>query len=452
VGKAVTRHLNYAWVEYGDPRDGQAFAAGLSKIGWNNAVSGFPVKKDAFGLRAEDTAHPLLPPVKDPLFEAFRKANTPEAFDDEIMKQNDFIANWAFCPGVQRVSDTESNLTVDADITDYVDMVGISGHGAMGTVWGGGRPADLNKALTFPLNPASDRLKYVIIASCHNAADVQVESWMPALRRDNPINGVLGYGDMYPGDETGQALFQNFVDQLKAGSGATNTILQAWRKAHPGGYRKYWAALLHTSSAQNDTMAKWLAGGIETPDKDGEVRWFSEANFPDGQPMIAKALPFAVNFFMGSTKITSQNTGDDKVGLFPGQKGALVIETKAGTFAVDEELTVTFFYYRPAHPDMNLDTLLTFDQPLPDGDLTILKDNNKQDSTTFRDAVKFVVRSAGLSSVTLPYTVRSDAAKNYAVDGPGRHGLFTVQLELSSRMEVLSFYRDGAWLREAATP
>jgi hypothetical protein len=75
-------------------------------MGWKNAVSGFPIKKDAFGVRAVDAAHPLLPirwrgtaliispndakddhsfdgianpPLRDPIFEAYKKANDIES-------------------------------------------------------------------------------------------------------------------------------------------------------------------------------------------------------------------------------------------------------------------------------------------------------------------------------------------------------------------------------------
>src|SRR5450755_1273369 len=142
MARVVTRHLTYAWIEYGDPRDGAAFTDGLFSMGWKSFAHGFPLKKDAFGPHYVDAAHPLLPirwrgsgllvlpndridkhshdgtpnpPLRDPIFEAFRKAHGNEEFDAEIQKQNRFIADWVFCPGVRRVSDSESRLTLDGD-------------------------------------------------------------------------------------------------------------------------------------------------------------------------------------------------------------------------------------------------------------------------------------------------------------------------------------------------
>jgi hypothetical protein len=471
MGKAVTRHLTYAWIEYGDPREGAAFTDGLFSMGWKNVARGFPVKRDSFGVRYVDSAHPLLPirfrgsgllilpnekidkhghdknpPVKDPIFVEFRNANGEERFNEEIIKQNRFISQWVFCPGIKRVSDTESRLTVDADITDYVDLAAISGHGAAGLVWGGGESARVAEALFFPLTPASDRLKYVVIASCFNVAKFAADAWLPALRRNNPVHGILGFGTGYPGDEVGQSIFRNFTNNLKAGGGSQNTILKAWREAHAGAHSKIWAALMHVSSAKNDTMSKWLAGKIETPSKDGEVRWYSEENYPDGEIFIAPDPDPAVNFFMGATKITSRNTADPKIGLFPGQKGSLTIVTKPPAFAVGDVLKIVFFYYRDDKPGMDLNKLLTFD-PAENADVTLLTDENKRDTTTFVDGLQVVVKAPGLLEIKLPFTVRPDAAKNFPNDGTV-HGYFNLLLNDKSHFLGQRFYREGAWLRE----
>jgi hypothetical protein len=481
MGKVVTRNLTYAWIEYGDPRDGQAFTDGLYGIGWKNALSGFPTKKDASGLRCVDGAHPLLPirwrgssllilpnerfdghnlghnpPVNDPIFVEFKKTHhDPKSFEAEIRKQNEFIADWVFCPGIKKVSDAESNLIVGIageSITDYADIVGISGHGANGQVWGGGAsPPDLPAALLVPDTPAADRLKYVVIATCYNVAWNMAQAWLPAMRRDSPIHGFLGYGDEgYFGDDIGEAIFKKFVNQLKAGGGSANTILQAWRKAHAGKQSKFWTALLHSTSAKSDTMAKWLAGELETPDKDGEILWFDEA-YPDGKAAVETPKPYMVNFFMESTKISVDNNKDPKVGLFPGKSGALSIAKRTGTIDVDETFTVTFYYYRPPKHGMNLNALLTFAKVQPDGELKLLTGNNKRVSSHLVDGLEFAVKTPGLSKVTLPFTVNPDALKTYPVDGPGR-GYFHVLLERQSSMIPDAYSRDGAWLREENTP
>src|SRR5579871_2045942 len=129
MGQICPRHLNYAWIEYGDPRDGIAFTDGMFQMGWRNAMHGFPLKKDALGVRYVDASHPLLPIrwtgsgllilpnekididgdnrpfINDPIFVAYRKANGEEKFAKAIREQNRFIANWVFCPGLKRVSD-----------------------------------------------------------------------------------------------------------------------------------------------------------------------------------------------------------------------------------------------------------------------------------------------------------------------------------------------------------
>src|SRR5262245_10346419 len=162
MAKAVVRHLKYAWIEYGNPKDGQAFTDGLYSMGWGNLLAGLPIIKDKWGTRYVDSAHPLLPirwrgsalmalpnhrldahknpnPFLDePLFNDFRKTNDDAAFETAIKQQNAFISQWVFCPGVKKVSDTEAHLTTAGDFTDFADVVAISGHGAVGMVWGGG--------------------------------------------------------------------------------------------------------------------------------------------------------------------------------------------------------------------------------------------------------------------------------------------------------------------------
>ncbi len=456
MGKVVTRHLTYAWIEYGDPRDGAAFTDGLYNMGWKNAISGFPVKRDAFGIRAVDASHPLLPlrwrgsalmicpnerkddhsydgrpnpPLKDPIFEDFKKANDEDSFKEEIRKQNAFIANWVFSPGIKKISDSESHLTVDADTTDFVDMVTISGHGSGGNIWGGGEQAQLVNAVLYPLPPASDRLKYVIIASCSNVNAVNSEFWLGPLRRNRPIHGFLGYQGAYIGDENGAGIFKKFTNNLKADSGASNTILKVWRDANAADKqsKSSWAAVLHTSSAQNDTMAKWLAGQIEAPDQNGEVRWYQESNYPDGMILVHTPPDFTVNFFMGATKITVANKDHPDVGLFPSQKGALGVAKRTGTFATGDTFTIKFYYYRPGKDGMDLNALLTFDTP-PDVDLKLLTDANKLDTTTHVDAVKIVFKKSGLSETKLPFTVNKDALKHYPLDGGNWHGYFFLEI------------------------
>ncbi|MBM3788320.1 MAG: hypothetical protein FJW30_28625, partial [Acidobacteria bacterium] len=251
MAKTVNRHLNYAWIEYGNPRDGGAFTRGLEKLGWRNLFSQLPVKTDAWGIRAQLKSHPLLPirwransllalpnerhdmPGKpfigDPLFEAYRKANDDKKFDQAIIDQNADVATWVFSPGLRKEGEEEFHWTAGSDATDYADLVAISGHGAAGNVWGGRRTASLFLALSRAGDSASPRLKYVIVPACTNLSEMNLEGWLPAFRRKPyPLHGAFGYENSYPGDQPGQMIFQQFVTNLAAGGGAENTILEAY--------------------------------------------------------------------------------------------------------------------------------------------------------------------------------------------------------------------------------
>jgi hypothetical protein len=117
MAKGTTRHLKFVWIEYLDPRDGEAFTEGLQRMGWRNLLASLPVKKDGWGQRRVDSAHPLLPIrlrgrallalpnekratgnayIPDPIFIDYRQANGDLKFDEEIEKQNEFICTWLF--------------------------------------------------------------------------------------------------------------------------------------------------------------------------------------------------------------------------------------------------------------------------------------------------------------------------------------------------------------------
>ena len=479
MGKAVTRNLTYAWVEFGDPRDGVVFTDGLYSMGWKSAMRGFPTKRDRLGVRYVDASHPLLPIrfrgsgllilpndsvdkhshagetnpfIDDPVFADFRKSHTDKEFTTAIKKQNRFIANWVFCPGIKRVSPSESHLTIDPGSTDYCDMVAISGHGAAGMVWGGGEGSMLSNALSFRPVPESDRLKYIIIASCFNLNFSNLDSWLPALRRDKPVHGMFGYREGYPGDQIGEAIFRRFMANLKEGDGKKNTILKAWRDAHTGPQSKIWSALMHTSSAKGDTMAKWLAGKLDAPDKDGEVRSYNSDTYPDGSVFVPEDPLYTVNYYMGSTKITADNSNDSEVGLFPGESGAICIESTNGIpFKQGEAFNLVFYYYRVDKDGMDLNKLLAFGTP-PDGRIFQVPDSNRQDTTTFLDGINFTITKPGLTQTKIPFTIRSDAAKLYPVDG-NANGFFNIYVTPPERKASESkllphhFYREGAWLR-----
>jgi hypothetical protein len=508
MARTVTRFLTYAWVEYGNPLDGQAFTDGLFNMGWKNAVHGFPLETDAFGARHIDAVHPLLPIrwrgssmlilpnerldlhdlkkvnpfIKDPIFESFRNTNGDDAFDQEIQKQNAFIGDWVFSPGIRRVSSTESRLTKGSDITGFVDMVAISGHGAGGLIYGGGRKCPLSQAATGVPDPPSGRLKYIVIAACTQLRHEMLGYWLPVMRRSRPINGFLGYRDVYPGNEVGKAVFQRFMDNLRA-NGRKNSILKAWRDAHAGRQKKIWAALMFTSSAKKDNMNTWLDLEIEAPDPTSEIRWFHEDNFvsdprkegfPGGEPAIEEEATIVANFFNGDVRIDRSNNSAIDRGLFAGQPGALVIERSDHAFARNS-VDIVFYYYRPDHdPGMNLDKLLDFGKAdangllhTDDGDLLPLKDVNQvpaADGTPqgrprgtpgITDAIRFTFTKPGLFQTRIPFVVRPESIKAFAPDGDS-FGYFTVKVPQTGVDATGAFafppfefwlLRDGAWLR-----
>ena len=475
MAKGTTRHLKYVWIEYGNPKDGAAFTDGLYALGWGNLVGDLPVKKDAWGQSREDSAHPLLPIryrgtgllvlpnhkvddekrgypyIDDPLFSTYRKANGDGPFDAEIKKQNEFLAKWVFSPGVKKNSASDVVLTLGADFTEYADWATISGHGAGGTCWGGGAGAQLSSALRVPPDPATDRLKYVIIATCYNLMEFNAPSWLPAMRRSNPIHGFLGYGSGYPGDEPGEAFFKAFIKNLNAKDGpkrdaGTKTILDAWREAHSSA-KDIWAALIHTSS-KGDNMRDWLGGKLVQPKAGGEIRWFDESNYPTGRVMVDRPPAVTVFFFMGTTKIDRTNTDRTDVGLFAGGSGALEITKTTGTFSVDEVVTIIFYYFRPDKDGMDLAKLLKFGTSA-EGTVTLKTDLNKADGTKNVDALEFKLTKA-IAKATIPFTVETDATKSYHLVGD-THGYFNLRVtppgETVGGNKDIVPYPDGAWLR-----
>ena len=473
--KGVTRHLKYVWIEYGNPKDAQAFTDGLYSMGWANLVRALSVKKDGWGQRFVDSAHALLPVrwrgsallvlpndkiddeakrhpyIADPLFSDFRKANGDSKFDDEIKKQNEFIARWVFSPGLKKVSDKDVQLTVGADFTDFADWAAISGHGAGGKCWGGGSGAELKSALRVPPDPATDRLKYVVIATCYNLMKFNAPSWLPAMRRSNPVHGFLGYGDGYPGDEPGAIFFQKFAKNLNAKAGpkaarGTKTILDAWREAHSSA-KEIWAALIHTPS-KGDNMKDWLAGKLAKPSPGGEIRWFDETNYPTGEVMTDRTPPVTVLFFMGTTKISRANNDQKDVGLFPGDTGSLEIASTSGSFSIGDVVTVIFYYFRPNKDGMDLSKLLKFGTSA-EGTLTLKTDLNKEDGTKNVDGFEFKLTKA-VPKATIPFTVETDSIKAYHAEGD-THGYFNLRItppgQTVGGTSDVRPYPDGAWLR-----
>lgn len=464
--RAVTRHLKWAWVEYGDPRDGSAFAAGLYTMGWRNLFAYLPRKSDAKGSYYVDSSHPLLPIrikgnttmalpnavvdtetvsppfVSDPIFDAHRAANGDEAFTAAIKEQSEFLSRWVFAPGLKKVSETESHLTIESDFTDYADLVAISGHGAGGTVWGGdwSLGAQIGTAAEISTSAPSDRLKYVLVPTCYNLNQHNSETWVPLFRRTNPLHGMLGYAQSYPGGATGAGVFARFAENLKVSG---KTILAAWKEAHTGYLEQRWGAMLH-GSAIKDTMRDWLAGALEAPDPNGELRWYNYENYPDGIPVEEYDPIVKAHFYMGDTKITPENKDSMDVGLFSGESGTLEITNATGPFQDGRIVTIAFYYYRPDKDGMNLTRLLSFGST-PDAAVEVLTDYNQRDGTANADAINVTIQGSP-SAVRIPFTVPADAHEAYHRHGERQYGYFWMHVEPTGFNDA-SLYRSGAYLR-----
>jgi hypothetical protein len=358
-----------------------------------------------------------------------------------------------FSPGIKKTSSTDVALTLGNDFTDFADITAISGHGAGGDVWGGGAHAYVAKFANTPPEPTSDRLKYVIIASCYNLSQFNNTAWLKVMRRPNPIHGLLGYGSGYPGQTIGRGFFQRFVANLRAKSGpkgrlGTMPILDAWRSAHVGPYVDKWACMLH-AGCRDDCLEDWLKNRLSVPDPDGDILWFDESRYPEGQKVEEKAPDYSIRFVSGSTVVTRENTGRKDVGLFPGEGGFLEVASNIGTFSIGDAITVTFYYYRPDHDGMDLPALLTFGTT-PEGDLALKRDLNKLDKTTNIDGCVFTFKSSGMKAIRIPYTVQPSSPKAYEQAGD-THGYFNLRVtppgSTPGGPSDIRDYRDGAWLR-----
>jgi len=516
-------NLKYVWIEFSSTLDGRAFAKGIkTKCRWRSVVLNLPRKKIGGMFYHVDSAHPLLPIhwtgkedlrtlmilpndreeksekyVREPIFNAYRRNHTNDEFDEEIRKQNRFLSKWVFSPGVKKVSGRrqwkKGELTLKNDFTDYADLVVASGHGSNGAIWGGGRSIDLRWSSRLS-RAHTDRLKYIIIATCHMLAEHNARTWLPAMRRKNPVRGVLGYRYVYR-TALGKRVFKRFADKLQE-KGGTKTILEAWKEAHTKDSepaRVSWAALLHVTAAK-DTMKDWLTtikkgqrkgkGLTPVDEEKGEIRWYCDENYPDGKVPKLPEYHYTAYFCMGrgegATKITCDNNFRDEspdVGLFPGEKGQLEIaknpspreiKEKKTSFDIGGLITITFYFYREDHePGMNLDRLLTFDKPgggavklkdgavkLKDGSLRLIRDFNRRDKDQYVDAIEFEFTTS-VPKTQLHYTVRDDAHE-YFKPVPA---CIPVRLfyEYKDIFELEDLYNDGAWLRgprpkKASTP
>ena len=471
MATGVTRHLNYAWIEFGHSADGQQFCSGLDRLGWKNLVRYLPRKEDEKGAHYESSAHATLPIrwkggarlilpnsvvdnhhypkdyVDDPLFKAHRDAHGEDAFRTEMERICSFLSRWVFSPGIKGSPTSTGELTLGDGAVDWADLVACSGHGSSGVVWGGDYQLGCKLAAELKASAGasgSDRLKYVLIPTCYNLSEWGRDLWLPALRRSGPVHGVLGYSQAYPGGPVGGDAFQRFAANMKK-NGGTTPILEAFKAAHGTGWlSERWGALIH-ASAMNDTMRTWLKGELPAPSPSGEIRWFCKDNWPEGEVVTPTVPPYSAHYVIGGQRLDVDNHLRLDVGLFPGENGEIEIKKTSGTFSPTDSIEVIFYYYRPEKDGMDLDKLLSVGTT-PDAEVTVTADLNKRDGSTNKDGLTIRPLKPGLSRIAVPFTVIPTAHNNYSADGADGFGYFWLRLRVGS--SEYSHYTDGAWLRK----
>lgn len=476
--RKVARSFHYAWVEFatsfreGRPHadDGVAFQQGLRKAG---GVSVFRyLRHPKKGARWVDDDHEILPiraigktlmalpndrgeakkggkPIRDPIFEEFKKKHGDAAFEDKIREQNEFLAEWLLAPGAKRHSKANTVLTTKAGADAYADFVGVSGHGlATGDIWWGGHHLFLGAAargvgatvsLPFP--------KYVFIGTCNcGAKSAAEEFWQVAMRRPTPIRAFFGYADKYKG---GGRMLKTFTANLRKGQ----TILEAWKDAHTGVHKGSWSALIH-DDATGDTLKDLVKGTLTTLKPKGDIHFFTDANFSSGGEKIVLVPPDHTAFFFvaGGKRVGPDNVNDPGIGLFPGEKGFIELTNTKGTYAVGNRVRLIFFLYRESNTtQVDLNKLLAFGS-MKEAKHTVLKD-----AGSTQPRVLELEFSKSVKKLKIPFTVDKDATKHFPADsttsGGQTHGQFWIGIEIEDPvLEFLGFLHvkmqaHAVWLR-----
>jgi len=428
-GRLVGRHMRFAWLEYEDPRDAIHFDRTFSSaaLGWRNLLLDLPA---AGAAKRKDPAHPDLDIrwLSDPGAPSVRGlvARPTGA-------HSDFLGQWLLNPGIVRKSASDARLTFGTDATDQADLVAISGHGASGAVFGEAMPGAqpgvkgnrFDAAALMAKNvkmEVSGRLKYVMVASCMNASIFAAPKWLPVLKKDKPLRGILGFSETYVGDAIGAAVMRRFGDLLR--SDVLMTVLDAWRQANES-LDQAWGAVLR-QEARKDNLIRWVRGHLDELSPNGKVFHFDPSTFPTGVEVTGKPQDFSAivddsTFFSG--------------GLLPGRRGHLVLfGTGDHRFRAGTKATVLFFYFRPGKPEMDLRTLLRFDPLLAKDGTPLLRElidanPRKGPPNGHADGIE-VTFTEELQRIELPFTVVPTAPDHYKPDpdGRGNHGYFWVMV------------------------
>ncbi|MFO0755934.1 MAG: hypothetical protein U0359_05560 [Byssovorax sp.] len=467
--RCLNRDRFFAWLEFQDPRDGAAFSAGFTSMGWQNLLGGLREKKGARGQVIYEDARRSLE------VRVYRSTSgkeqgalwTPDDSDD-------FTRRWILRPGV--VSSPEPSLTADDEPgARFADLVIVSGHGSKGRVYGdalgraaGERPPGERRWYLANLMgdrdaPRGKRLKYLIVPACTNCGPGVAPMWLDAFRDrapDEVLHGVLGYAQAYPGDEVGAIIMRRFVDlvfpPLTGGKPPRDekTILQCWAEANKRSGAG-WGAVMLTDAARHDRMSQWLSQeGL--PDPTGaEVRQYDDMStrFPaplgddDGVVVSDDPPDYEARFWVskrgdaqdnlqrvdglvlgwdGREHIRCGNNDnfiDPQLGLDPGRVGKLVLSAKRGAFSAGTTMTVVVYLYRETHEGVSLPSLFEFHlSPSQQRRFTLLADANRRKGDvgkgrvdafhyTFDDSDEEARAELRTGQVELLFVVPEDAPK-----------------------------------------
>ncbi len=428
AARAVRRHLNFAWIEIEETQDGCAFHSSFSSsaLGWRNLMLQLPRGKGRKRGRRIDNAHPELEIKWHRYGRArgllIRPKNKSEA---------DFLSEWTFNPGIKKISKHKVALTSAMDFTDQADMMIVSGHGSSGDVWGNWNGKLPRRVTMFLKNwiginssraGSSGRVKYLLIPACYCAPTTAKSIWLPAFEKSTPLHGILGFNNMYKGGAPGARLMRKFAKECKRKPAIP--IVEAWRnanKAMGANISWNWGAIL-LEPAKKDTMKKWVSTGLSVKAQKHKIYYINESNWNAGGVEVQRRKSDIDAFFYmaDGTKIDQYTiSSNPKAGLIMGQKGKLVITNNRHAFSSwmkGNSILVTFYLFRPRHPDMKLDKLLKFDSSR----VKLRVDTNKADGkwNKYIDGFEYEFndkeRKSGVAEIH--YTVLPDAYKTFKVD------------------------------------
>jgi hypothetical protein len=322
------------------------------------------------------------------------------------------------------------------------------------------------------------KLKYIIIPACSTQNFENAYYWLPALLRSKPVHGFLGYHDKYQGGYASFLVFKKFAELLK--DNPDLAIVKAWQQANSTVARQQragleWSAII-LKACVGDNMRKWISPkGLEDPKNRKEALYFdeddppvqnSDGNWTGGKPIEKPERDWLVQFVMANgTIVTIENKSESDVGLFPGDKGEMVVKQVGMRFGEIETLPdtvhVVFNLYRDTHKDMDLSKLLIIDPAMTPG-LRLAKDQNsynKQHPAEIIDSF-YVTLPAGKKEIRIPYTVSPNATTKkhggYEEIGAnaGAYGYFYVECRYILKFDDEEDYTNtevlkeiGVWLR-----